>query len=271
MKKQVLIYILFAAMTAITGCKGRPTANSEDVVMNESAPLPTVVDEVITSITANNPSAFAANVSYPLERPYPLHDITDSAQMVAYYPILVDDSLRNVVKTARRKDWSEAGWRGWTLDAGQYMWFDEKLYAMPYLSEAEKAMLNVVITKDIESLPKELREGWTPAYCLEGIADGTLYRVDHKPETDSYRMLVYPAGKSIRQKPAQILAGSMRTEGSESNRIYTFRGAGDTVFEYASDDSGEGMSFTSTPKGGKSRNVDVNKVYWLDYAERVAP
>lgn len=271
MKKTVITYMFVAAGAGVLllSCKGREGGNrSEDVVMDESYPLPVVVNQVVEAVSNGDAHSFAGNISYPLVRPYPLRNIEDSVQMVAYYPILVDDSLRNVVAKSDRKDWSEAGWRGWTLDAGQYLWIDEKVYAIPYLSATEKAMLDVAIARDMETLAPDLRKGWSPEYCLVGTTDGTLYRVDHNLKDGKYRMLVYNKGTKLGNKPSAILQGEMSTEGTEANRVFTFRASNGDFMEYLYDDSGEGASLTYTAKGGKERNIDVTPVYWLDYASR---
>lgn len=256
---------LFACIL-IAACGNRHAApSSEDVRIDES-PLPEEVTSIVSSITDNDASRFASHVRYPLVRPYPLRNIEDSVQMVAYFPIVVDDSIRSIVRDAARKDWSEAGWRGWTLDAGQYLWIEDKLYSMPYLSDTEKNMLEVAISRDMESIAPELREGWEPTFCLVGTDDHTLYRVDYQESTGKYRMLVYPEGVGLGGNPSGTFFGEMETEGSAANRIYTFRSESGDTMEYDYDDTGEGTSLTSVHGDEPPRRIAVSPVYWLDYA-----
>lgn len=259
------VQFLFASLLLVA-CGNRNAApSSEEVVMDES-PLPEEVTSIISAIADNDAPRFASRVSYPLVRPYPLRNIEDSAQMVAYFPIVADDSIRNIIKNAERRDWSEVGWRGWTLDAGQYLWIEDKLYSMPYLSGAEKAMHDLAVTRDMESIAPGLRDGWEPSFCLVGSADKTLYRVDHQEATGKYRMLVYPGGAALGGEPAETFIGEMTTEGSAANRIYTFRSESGEVMEYEYDDTGEGTSLTSTRDGMSPVKIAVSPAYWLDYA-----
>ena len=44
--------------------------------------------------------------------------------MVAYYPTLIDDTLKKTIEEAPDSTWQEQGWRGWTLYDGSYIWID---------------------------------------------------------------------------------------------------------------------------------------------------
>lgn len=120
-------------------------------------------------IAAGNAKAFAKACSYPIERPYPLRNIADTASMESYFPVMIDDSIKQVIKSADSSRWHNTGWRGWTLDNGEYLWWDGDLYAVNYVSAAEKALLKRLADEEMESLAPELRKGWRPYFCLIGV------------------------------------------------------------------------------------------------------
>lgn len=163
-----------ALFPVVTGCASRQENRAGDDTPGWSED----VDSVAEALAGHDAAALARVTVYPLERPYPLRDIEDSAAMVAYYPIMVDDSLRHVVAAADTSRWISAGWRGTTLDNGGYVWIDRGLYAVNYMSEAEKALRDILVRDEMESLAPELRDGWEPAFCVVDPHDGTLYRVD---------------------------------------------------------------------------------------------
>ena len=120
--------------------------------VEKSDSLPTEVKLLVRAIADDDSVGFANMVSYPLQRPYPLRDIDGADQMKSYYKELVDDSLRNVITQAEPKRWSKYGWRGWTLDDGRYIWVDEGVYDVQYLSQKEIKMIDSLIREEILSI-----------------------------------------------------------------------------------------------------------------------
>ncbi|MDE6378204.1 MAG: hypothetical protein K2K72_05610, partial [Duncaniella sp.] len=79
--RRLLIAGSIILSTLVGGCS-RPSDNTRSV--------PDEVRPVAEALLADSAAAFASAVSYPLDRPYPLHAIEDSVQMVNYYPTMVD-------------------------------------------------------------------------------------------------------------------------------------------------------------------------------------
>ncbi len=276
-------------LAAVTGaCSGKADKD-------EDRPAPPAETEALRKAFASGDAMQVAHLTrYPIERPYPLQDIADSAQMVAYFPIMVDDSLRKVMANTTASDWEETGWRGWTVGEGQYLWVDEGLYSINYISHAERALRDRLATEEIQSLSPEMRKGWSPAFCLIGTDDGTLYRVDRNVRDDramaaearkesvadlpdqnpadeefTYRLAVYPMGRDLSETPEQILVGHLESEGSAMSRIYTFRDSIGDEAEYIADRMSEDdVPVISFRHNGKTVDRPVRKAYWRDYTTR---
>lgn len=261
---------------------------------DEKRPAPPADVETLRQAFAAGDAMQVAHLTrYPIERPYPLQDIADSAQMVAYFPIMVDDSLRRVMANSTH-DWVETGWRGWTVGEGQYLWVDEGLYSINYISHAERALRDRLATEEMQSISPEMRKGWTPAFCLIGTDDGTLYRVDRNvrdrgamaaeakegtvadlPDQDpadeelTYRLAVYPMGRELSGAPQQVMVGHLESEGSAMSRIYTFRDSIGDEAEYIADVMSEDVVPVITFRhNGKDVEHPVRKAYWRDYVSR---
>lgn len=245
-------------------------------------------------MSSGNAKAFAADCSYPIERPYPLRNIADSAEMETYFPLMIDDSLKTAVRNAQFERWRPEGWRGWTLDNGKYLWWDGKLYAVSYISKAERALRRRLVEEEKKSLAPSLRAGWEPFFCLIGEDNGTIYRIDvesHRadradgqsdseteftsqaeadPEEDSprFRMLVYPRDTSLHELPADSLRGVMIVEGSAGSRILSFTSSDGRTAEFDMDSTVS--DDTETPQlivveHGDTAVHAVNRIYWRDY------
>lgn len=273
--------------------KDRVTAADDSV--SEAAPR--IVTLVTSAVRDGDKARFASAVAYPLARPYPLKDITDSAAMVEYYPVLVDDSLKHVIAKAALHRWSNNGFRGWTLDNGEYVWLDDSIYSVNYTSVAEQALRSMLAREEIESLAQPMRQGWVPAFCLYGIDNGYLYRVDMSDNavvTDSvsgpvdttpgedimvqpdavasndsslYRLAIYRRDDNLHGDPWLTMTGRLVIEGSEGNRIYHFNDTlGDTA-EYAYDcvSEDEEPEIVIIPAGQTELRHKVRRAYWRDY------
>lgn len=260
------IIIFASAMLALgtSGCARGPKTRNEHLDLSGRAPVSESVEKVAQAIVSDDARAFASMVDYPLERPYPLRNVEDFASMVDYYRVMVDDSIRNVVRESRRTDWNEAGWRGWTLDAGQYIWIEGKVYSYPYLSEAEKRLLIEAVELDISTLPPDLGSGWRPVMAVADDA-GCIYRLDSEDASDRYRMMRYRRKRLDPARPEKIFVGDLERQGTEQNRLFTLRNGSETLI-FMPDDSGEGMKLVSNT-GGRSATRIVRSVHWTDYVK----
>lgn len=230
--------------------------------------LPDEVKPVAMAIIDDKPETFAANINYPISRPYPLHDIRDSAQMVDYYPTLVDDSLRNVVQESPDSLWQQDGWRGWTLDPGSYLWIDGGMvYSIDYVSRRETHMLDSLRHAEIESLDPSMRKGWTPVICIVDTVSGALFRIDANDSVQPplYRLAGYKSGTDLSGAPTLTLYGNLDEEGSMSNRFYHFRDSIGDSAEYTPDQVDDSVPTMQINRKGKIKTYVVKPAYWLDH------
>lgn len=250
------------------GCRQREREVSADR-------LPEEVRPVALAIMKEKPEDFARNVEYPIERPYPLRNIDDSASMVRYYPTLVDDSLRTVVKTTPDSLWRQDGWQGWTLRDGQYFYIDNgKIYTVNYLSYREKQMLDSLRRAEISTLDPTLRKGWEPVACVVDTASGAVFRIDSRVVGDSvdYRLAGYRAGTDLSSKPTILLYGRMELEGSMGNRFYYFHDADGNKAEYSPDYAPEdSVPSLELDRHGKATYYNARPGYWLDCVKHRHP
>lgn len=276
---------IVATVMTLQACHRAPRdtneARADAQAVVPEAPPPEVTD-LIDAVSRNDALRFASAVSYPLTRPYPLRDVDDSVKMAIYYPVMVDDSLRNVLRRSRAREWSNNGWRGWTLADGRYLWIDEKLYELNYVSSAERAMIVTLSNEEMASLLPEMRDGWRPVFCLHGLDNGSLYRVDAladapDPEaspTDAppagegpFRLSIYHRGADLHGHPAASMRGRLETEGSSGIRTYFFEGRDGSrayyVYDRVSDD--EPLQIVMITSAGDSTAHRVERAYWRDF------
>lgn len=261
-----IIFILTGLLTASCGHNRQATA-CEAVERCDS--LPEGVKNMVRAVADDDAGKFAATVSYPLARPYPLHDIQDARQMESYYHTLVDDSLRRVITTSMPDQWSEYGWRGWALKDGRYVWIDSLVYDIPYVSAREQADLERLRLEELNTLRADLRGDWLPLGAMTAD-NGDLMRIDAArnatPDSpDALRLLVYRKGTDPHGNPSDIFTGSLSADGTDISPIYEFTdktGRKRTYIPYP--DDGSGPTVYEELKDGSERTVNVRHVYWMD-------
>ena len=262
----ISLFLLLAAGSAVS-CGHRETADNVAQV-HASDSLPAAVKHLVKAVADGDKQSFASLVSYPVLRPYPLHDIPDSAAMLNYYDTLVDDSLRSVLTQAPPQAWEQYGWRGWSVDGGQYVWVDEAVYSIDYTSAAERANRQSLVKKEMESLVPELRAGWEPVACMRAVNSGRVMRIDEKTDDDGqpvYRLAIYTSPAAMRGKPEALFTGYMEAEGTAQIISYNFTGPSGVSATYmpeAADGSDPVVDF-SVP-GKPDVTVTVQPAYWLD-------
>lgn len=274
-------FVLSSTSTAILAlcffCSCQRGKGGETSVIESADSVPGFVDKVVASIATDNPEDFARLVSYPLARPYPLRDIKDEEEMKKYYRTMVDDSLREAIAGEKRKKWQEMGWRGWTLDEGQYVWVDSLIYDVPYISRNESMELERLSRSEMESLAPQLRHGWLPLMCLKSVDSDDIFRIDRKKDTapgaDSkkdprprVRLAFYRNGTDLKGRPTDILEGTMTAEGTMQTRVFTFHSPRGTQVTLTCDppDGSDEVLVIIYPESREPKNVTVIPVYWLD-------
>lgn len=264
--------LLMAGVTLVS-CSGKHEGDRHELH------APDAVKSVAEALLNDSAKAFASAVSYPLSRPYPLKDIPDSETMVKYYPTMVDDSLRHSVTHAPDSLWSDTGWRGWTLDLGEYFWIEDgKIYAMDYVSKAERHLLDSLRKEEIASLAPHMRRGWVPVGCIIDSVSGTVFRIDShgKVTTDTlttdsliYRFAVYSVDQSLGDAPAILLYGELNEEGTMGSRFYHFKDSAGTVADYTPDIIPEDSVPTiEIESHGKALRYHARPGYWLDIIKK---
>lgn len=270
--RTALIMALVAGLPLVNCGNSKNKMEQDTAVAVENADsIPESVKKLVKAVADDDKDGFSQLVSYPLQRPYPLHDIETPEQMSEYYHNLVDDSLRNVIIKAGVDKWSEYGWRGWSLDDGRYIWVDENVYDVNYISNSELRNIDSLQRVEIASLAPELREGWRPMMCLKSSDSGKIYRVDTrttgKPEEiNHYRLAVYGSGDDLAALPAQLLEGEMEVDGSAGSVSYHFHdkaAASDYILLPESTESIDPVIIK--PSGD---NVTLKRTYWHELVRK---
>ena len=230
--------------------------------------------KIMLSIINKDKSALASEVDYPLYRIYPLKDIEDSVQMVEYFDVIFDDSIRNIIRNMTVESWDFHNYKGITFSHGEYIWTTEEgcISGINYYSERESALLEGLRKQEMSSLDKSLQGDWYPLLCLRDIDDGTVFRVDgHYSEyADNYgeeiRMAIYDEGKNLYGKPSRVLMGVYYLEGSwPSTYLYCSSHLDMVWLSFSFDDFVEpsGLKLNYYERGWKTERI-VKHCYWLD-------
>lgn len=260
LRRNILTYLAaFCAVCVMAACTtdngSKETAGYDALMRNDS--IPQVVKNVVKAIYENDAALFAKEVGYPLQRPYPLKDIQNEAEMKDYYGIIVDDSLRNVVVNSGPEDWQKYGWRGYSLDDGFYIWVDESVYAVDYVSGKERQIIDSLLRVEKNSLPSQIRNGWEPVLTLISDDGANIYRIDRKVATEAdsaplYRLSVYDLSGDkvdLGKMPETLLEGHIEIEGSASVVSYVFPQKDGKEYVIYPDDPTEGTPTMTLPDG----------------------
>ena len=120
------------------------------------------LEKAVRCIVNNDAKGFAACGEYPIERMLPIHAITNEAEMIKYFDILFDDSIKAVLKNKTAKDWEQVGWRGLMLEQGN-LWGSElngKITSINFHSAREQKLFNDMVAKDMARLDASLQGDW---------------------------------------------------------------------------------------------------------------
>lgn len=265
MPRHFLISLLTAAITGtcLGACSGRGTGSPAAGFDS----LPPVVQKLTEAITDSDPTAFARLVSYPIQRPYPLHDITDAEEMRHYYTIIADDSLRNVIATAKPSDWSAYGWRGWSLHDGNYIWVYDSIYSITYVSPLEQKMRRRLIGEELSSLAPALQGSWEPVCCMTQADGMHVFRIDRSLRGNgrNYRLAIFASREQMRGKPEQTLNGVRDVEGSIGIISYVFNAPDNRSLTFTPETAdGSLPNIVIAAPDGNDSIITVKMAYWLD-------
>lgn len=264
MKKKAIILPLIAGITILVFGTSCDRNKKRDL-----SSLPEDVRPVAEAIIEDSPEKFASAISYPVERPYPLKNIKDSAEMVKYYPKIVDKKLKKAVEESPDSLWQENGWRGWTLGNGSYFYIDSgKIYSMDYVSDEENVMLDSLRHEEISTLEPSMQAGWTPVMCVVDTVSDAVFRIDASDATNPpiYRLSAYADTTDLSSEPNWVLYGHLDLEGSMGSRFYEFTDSvGETTAYYSPDiSSDEDEPCIEVDRKGKMKKYPAKPDYWLD-------
>lgn len=261
MIRKIYLLLLICAFGCLSAC--RQNSRSDISELENCDSIPSSIKRLVKAVADNDSVTFASLVSYPLARPYPLRNIDTPEQMRGYYSVMVDDSLRRVLTSSKPGDWEEYGWRGWSLQRGDYVWVDADLYAVDYISARERAMLDSLTAADMGSLHRDLAEGWIPEMCLQTQEDNAVMRIDSRKDASihpRYRLLIYPAGSNLQGVPPYMLNGYCELEGTAGTRVYMFGTPSGREIRFVPDIPDGSTPMVEFP----DTVVAVTPAYWLD-------
>lgn len=248
----------------LPGCGRSAVSGNGAEAVEASDSIPAAVKQLVRVVADNDSDGFARIVSYPLQRPYPLHDIENEKEMSEYYHKLVDDSLRRAIGSAAPDRWKEFGWRGWTLDDGQYVWVNEKVYDMQYISQTEQKIIDSLTREELSNIAPGIREGWRPTVCLIDSASGKIYRVDKSTVAKSnqnglYRLVVYSKNDDLLGMPSEMYKGDKEEAGSLGVTAYRFSDEQGKDIMLEPDDPEEASPLLVMPDNS---TVRLKRAYW---------
>ena len=145
-----------------------------------------------------------------------MKDIENVEQMVDYFDILFDDSIKNLLQESSLSDWEKVGWRGYMFKDGLLWVTDSGLISVNYESKKEKALREALLQKEKNSLSHYfIEDDWEPEGCYQDMNDSSVIRIDKRG--DNYRLSVYR-----NQHQPTLLYGNREVRGTMSNLVYKF-------------------------------------------------
>ena len=247
---------------------------------------------IMKSIADGDAKTLASLTKYPIERRYPLRNITSFSDMVKRFDLVFDQKFRDRMKSSKASDWHGYGWRGYSMGDDNALWVYDSLYAINYYSAQEQALYDQLVKKEMGSLHKSLRgDGWFPFFCYENKTDGSIVRVDirsrkmlkeenlHKdgvalqyPQLqafkirgdEEFRLSIYPQINNLDEKPQITSIGHVEIGGSANMMDYVFKN-GNIEFEFGDSFYEEGKQFLMIKKEGKETQHEIESCYWLDF------
>ena len=162
---------------------------------------------------------------YPIERPYPLPAIQDSAEFVRRGNVIFDDSLKTVLAHATIKDWETIGWRGILMD-GYFQAGGSgsgSITHIMYVSKEEERMQRAWIEEEIKTLQPSLREGVDrPRFAFCTLGKDWIARLDVM-KNEKHRLALYKRDSDLSGKPDfGAEEWNRAVEGSAANEIIYF-------------------------------------------------
>lgn len=274
--KYFFLYFLLIPVTALilSFCKKTDTA----IVFEPDEYVPEErIMKLKQAIVGRDSILLASMLEYPVQREYPLRNILDSAQMIAYFDILFDDSIRAVLSQTQIDDWSSFGWRGHSFSYGEYLWVNGDALCVNYYSERELMLRNELIQQEMSSLDASLAGTWQPYICMLDDDGELLFRIDYIPTTTednlyasgkAFRLAIYSLKDDLRAIPQKVMMGHLSIEGSACFHYLSFddeQGLRIDISEDHSDKDGFWRRIAMTTPAGDKHEYSAMECYWLDF------
>lgn len=261
---------IFLALICMVSCgAGNNDTRAAEPSEQETEMPRKELKRVMKAFAEGNAQEVASLCIYPIERPYPIKNITDSAAMVVYFPMIADKELRNTMKAGDIAKWWNGGWRGWIFGDPALLSYDDGIYDISYLSQSEKALRDSLAKVEIESLAPAMRGNWVPVACMLDSVGGVVYRIDRdgngKADDDGiYRLAFYGNKMTLNGMPDGVYTGKMASEGSMQVPVYTFEDSKGDSYVYLGTSQPDEPNMTIT-HSGKVKDIYVVPVYWNDF------
>ena len=249
------------------------------------------IGAIMKSIADGDAKTLASLTKYPIERRYPLRNITSFSDMVKRFDLVFNQKFRDRMKSSKASDWHSYGWRGYSMGDDNALWVYDSLYAINYYSEQEQALYDQLVKKEMGSLHESLQgKGWLPFCCFRDLTDGSIVRVDirerkelkeenfHKdgvalayPQLqafkvrgdEEFRLSIYPKGTALKGKPQTVMSGYVDIGGSVNMMDYVFKN-GNIEFEFGDSFYEDGKQILMIKKDGNETQHEIESCYWLD-------
>ncbi|WP_374174445.1 hypothetical protein [Flavobacterium tructae] len=207
-------------------CNGFMVAQDSDIDYQK------LVKKFIENVKNDKKEAIADAVVYPLEREYPIPDITNKADFIKRYSEIFDTPLKSeIIKSTPEKGWTDMGLRGIMLIQGK-IWLNTegRLTAVNYHSKAEIELKNKLIASQKKNLDPSIAFFQDPVCILE--TSKFKIRIDHLG-FNNYRYASWSIQKEMTEKPDLVINGGVLVvEGIGGNHQYEFKKDGN-VYECA--------------------------------------
>ena len=278
MKK--FIFGIIAAIVVMTGgvsCQSGNAVKQEKVPMEETDSDSLEGDSNVSGSTANikkimrsivkgDAESLASMTIFPIERPYPLKDIVDSADMVERFHQIFDKQFRAKMARSTMKAWRSAGWRGYCFGDNSDLWVYDSLIKVLYISPQEDSLRTKLLHDEKTSLHKKLQgDEWVAYNCYKDEKDGSVIRIDLKKDrkqNDKVRMAIYRNGTKLSDYPDFVAEGELKIEGSMRVKTLVFPKTKEGAIEISDDFENGGISLTINEDYEHAHTLIP--VYWLD-------
>ncbi|OIR05705.1 hypothetical protein GALL_121400 [mine drainage metagenome] len=179
--------------------------------------------QIIKLIKTDNVQELSKLIAYPLNRQNPLPNIKNASDFILYYPTLIDDSFKDLLKQYNDSVIFEHNGR-YGLVGGNFsgeIWIDDdgKILGFNYSSKKEQAYKQVLM----EKIKKEIYptvNAWNEN-VLVAKSERLLIRVDRTDQ--GLRYVCWSKGMTMKDKPDIILYNGVEEhQGTMGGWTWTF-------------------------------------------------